>query len=426
MIITDKAQIKIAELRESNNLRLSGSDALECYELIESDLKLPADATFTRSSVAYLSDGMQVDANMPRFEPGKFGKAVMVEEGTENLLREPLFNGVLDTTYWNTRNAVYTLSIDTNTKYMGYNSLKIVANKIGCVGSDIIMKSTQMPTIDTDYVFSFYAKASEPVKLTVRWGYGATQNSVDITTEWQKYSVISRTGSQAYQDLLPYYDKIATLWIVLPQLEAKHYPTSFTDGTRADEKLTLPIEVLNHNAFTFEMWIKQSIVTTSAFSHSRRLLDLGQGLWLWNFSPAWPDPEGTNRRIIADFGQDASGTRQYLDLISQTPFSTVNFEYFAITFDGATFRFYRNGVLWSSKTPSKTNPFTQIVLGNAGWIIDDLRISNRARSDEEIAAAYQSGQPLPVDEWTTYKLDFDDKVRITTQGQIICNELIEI
>jgi len=31
-----------------------------------------------------------------------------------------------------------------------------------------------------------------------------------------------------------------------------------------------------------------------------------------------------------------------------------------------------------------------------------------------------------VDEWTTYKLDFDDKVRITTQGQIICNELIEI
>jgi hypothetical protein len=58
-------------------------------------------------------------------------------------------------------------------------------------------------------------------------------------------------------------------------------------------------------------------------------------------------------------------------------------------------------------------------------LIDDLRISSIARTDEEIAAAYQSGQPLP-DEWTTYKLDFDDKVRITTQGQIICNELIEI
>ena len=86
---------------------------------------------------------------------------------------------------------------------MGYNSLKIVANKIGGAGSDIIMKSTQMPTIDTDYVFSFYAKASEPVKLTVHWGYGATQNSVDITTEWQKYSVIARTGTKAYQDLLP-------------------------------------------------------------------------------------------------------------------------------------------------------------------------------------------------------------------------------
>jgi hypothetical protein len=64
--------------------------------------------------------------------------------------------------------------------------------------------------------------------------------------------------------------------------------------------------------------------------------------------------------------------------------------------------------------------------GYLNGLIDDLRISSRARTDEEILAAYASGQPLPADEWTTYKLDFDDKVRITTQGQIICNELIEI
>jgi len=51
--------------------------------------------------------------------------------------------------------------------------------------------------------------------------------------------------------------------------------------------------------------------------------------------------------------------------------------------------------------------------GPGDWLnslIDDLRISNRARTDAEIAAAYQSGQPLPVDEWTTYKLGFDDNL----------------
>ena len=77
-------------------------------------------------------------------------------------------------------------------------------------------------------------------------------------------------------------------------------------------------------------------------------------------------------------------------------------------------------MLWDSKTPSKINPFTQIVLGNAGWIIDDLRISNRARTDEEIAAAYASGQPLPVDEWTTLKMNFDGSLStITTVGDSI-------
>jgi len=50
-------------------------------------------------------------------------------------------------------------------------------------------------------------------------------------------------------------------------------------------------------------------------------------------------------------------------------------------------------------------------------LIDDLRISNRARTDEEIAAAYQSNQPLPVDAWTTLKADFDGN--LDAQGGII-------
>lgn len=40
-------------------------------------------------------------------------------------------------------------------------------------------------------------------------------------------------------------------------------------------------------------------------------------------------------------------------------------------------------------------------------LIDDLRISNRARTLAEHQAAYNSNQPLPVDAATTLKISFD-------------------
>lgn len=49
--------------------------------------------------------------------------------------------------------------------------------------------------------------------------------------------------------------------------------------------------------------------------------------------------------------------------------------------------------------------------------IGDLQISNIARTDAEILAAYQSGQPLPVDEYTTLKMDFDGTLQPTVAQQ---------
>jgi hypothetical protein len=43
----------------------------------------------------------------------------------------------------------------------------------------------------------------------------------------------------------------------------------------------------------------------------------------------------------------------------------------------------------------------------ANGLIDDLRISNIARTDAEILADYNSGAALPVDDYTTAKLNFD-------------------
>ncbi|SHL06525.1 LamG-like jellyroll fold domain-containing protein, partial [Desulforamulus aeronauticus] len=43
-------------------------------------------------------------------------------------------------------------------------------------------------------------------------------------------------------------------------------------------------------------------------------------------------------------------------------------------------------------------------------LIDDLRISNRARTAAEIQGAFQSNQPLPVDADTTLKVTFDNSL----------------
>jgi len=56
--------------------------------VVNNKLQLPSvgSPSFSRNSIVYLSDGTQVAANQPRFEQGRFGKAVMVEEGTTNAL----------------------------------------------------------------------------------------------------------------------------------------------------------------------------------------------------------------------------------------------------------------------------------------------------------------------------------------------------
>jgi len=101
----------------------------------------------------------------------------------------------------------------------------------------------------------------------------------------------------------------------------------------------------------------------------------------------------------------------------------------AVRWDSSTVSLFVNG----SKVIQINAAFANLQLGdvlaigsgvaNWGWdyqcngLIDDLRISSIARSDAEILAAYQSGQPAPVDANTILKADFDGN--LDAQGGII-------
>ncbi len=435
MIITDKAQIKIAELRESNNLRLSRSDVLECYELIESDLKLPADATFTRSSVAYLSDGTQVDANMPRLEQGRFGKAVMMEEGTTNLLQNPSFE-IGDFTNWYlfTEYGGTTYEITSEKAWHGSYSVKITANGTASSSTGI---SQSIPSATAGVTYTFSVKlagtlGANEVYLVFRW------KTADNTIIKDDNFYISEVMPQAFKT----YNATATapentarmdvhvrivknavgvLYVDATQLEAKPYATSFVNGTRAAERLTIPTAgVLNPQEGTVECWVNLNTWIDNATSNCLWSLNGSVRLDMWfsrsidNQLAVWDDATWLNSGVT---GNSFVGSWHYI----------------AYTW-GTGQKIYVDGVLKASKTRliSSAHIGSLLYIGSyrgssqANSLIDDFRISSRARTDEEILAAYQNNAPLIVDKWTTYKLDFDDKVRITTQGQIICNELIEI
>ena len=417
MIITDKAQIKIAELRESNNLRLSGSDELECYELIESDLKLPADATFTRSSVAYLSDGRQVPANTPRFEPGKFGKAIMVEEGTENIHHEKLYRDL---------SASY-LKV-TDVERDGFTRCK----RFERIAEGNAYFTVDIPCLpNTAYTLTFWIRGVNlsPDSYVNMYLSDNTQSSeyhsiYGLTDEFKKFTVTRITSESATKivraSLHFGYNNIKVGEIIEVadwQLEAKPYATSFTDSIRSPETLTIPTAgVLNPQEGTVECWVKVPIVTN--WNNFFRMDGLSNGRFLLYFT--------TDGRAAFDYGPSNTGPVAPAGTIEAN-----NWYYIALRWSATTGKqaLFINGVKYEKDLPNgvaTSFPSTVSVVNNYSAYIDDLRISNRARTDEEILAAYQSGKPLPVDEWTTYKLDFDDKVRITTQGQIICNELIEI
>ena len=419
MIITDKAQIK-------------------CYELIESDLKLPADATFTRSSVAYLSDGTQVPANTPRFEAGKFGKAIMVEEGTTNLLNNPTFKGESGVASCFT---AYGSGVNYEIVNDGYlpNTLSQRLYYISPTGDDsqmnkgIRFRFNITGQIGDVFTITFYGKGwEEHDNISTYWS-AARQLSLEkeqLEGGWTKYThIIQLTDTATTYYIRPNGNKEYSFDCLInaPQLEAKPYPTSFIDGTRSPETLTIPTAgVLNPQEGTIEFWVKKSApsrVTGNCFFATT-------GTKRWD---AWFDVGGKILFGLYNENSNNENSDGWLYASISGTFPLNSWQHIAITWNSSGQRLYYNGQLVGVNTSTPIDFGNTIYIGSykstgyeSNTLIDDLRISNRARTDAEILAAYQSGKPLLADEWTTYKLDFDDKVRITAQGQIICNEFIEI
>jgi hypothetical protein len=375
-------------------------------------------ATFTRNSTAYKEDGTPVRAGVPRFEDGVFGQGIMVEEGTTNIgSPASLFDSS-----WVLANGASTV-IDAYTRKYTFISTPV---------GEFVFKTFTLTT-GVAYTWSAEIKGEgSTVGKQVRLQSAAESaygTPVTLTTEWQRVTLtftataISRAAGFIGVPTNTFVSG-DVVYVRFFQLEAKPYATSFTDGTRAAETLTIPTAgVLSPQEGTISVWAYINDI-------ARRQVP-GQYNRIWQVQGANP-----NANINIQHRPDEANWRLQIYDDNRNPYAVLvddsllpdgwhmlvarwkNGEYADIFIDGVLRGHIDNPIMPSA--------FAEFRLGyNSTYcntVYDDLRIDNIARSDAEILAAYQSGQPLQRDQYTTCLLTFDGTLRYKTrQFEVLSN-----
>ncbi len=379
---------------------------------------------FARSSVAYKQDGTQVATNTPRYETGKFGQAVMVEEGTMNLSFGMIAatNGYvyIDMT------SVTDYVIQTG-DYLEYDVFwftnvpteKRIAFDYTCSNGSTLRDSGAV-AVDQNNL-SAHPRTDLSAYASGRWYHrkivipsghvGQTIIYYNLACEYDGGGTVAgmirniriTDGAGAVRkNIWSSTDALPTFTVNLTSNALQTYSFSKVEA----ETLTIPTAgVLTPDKFTIEGWF---LIPNQA--NIRYLVSINKGTYVNHFDFYM----NTSSYIRWEY---YDGTTVY----GITSTNTVNlnaFNYVAWTYDRSTgiAVVNVNGVKTSATVTLPTVPtLTTICLGVdydkmsniLDGLIDDIRISNIARTDTEILAAYQSNAPLLVDEFTTAKLNFD-------------------
>ena len=363
---------------------------------------------FARASAAYKSDGTQVAAGRPRFETGKYGQAIMVEEGTTPLITD------LATPSFATNGTGQVVTVS------NYEYTIDLTNWVGATYGYLRFTGPTSPILNVPY--SFGCSQISGVSADYRMGKTATDDYAGMAT------IIGRTTTTRtftatgvlFIDLV-FYPAIhagKVFKFARPQIEQKAYATSFTDSARAAETLTIPTAgVLSATQGTVEFWYIPNLPST--VNTDFNLFDWGDaggdGFLLRHF-----DATKTLQAELYPGGQ----------INYTTAYAAGDKIHSAFTWKAGECRFLVNGALVGSLASLFVAPTaTEAQIGyrprypQANGLIDDLRISSIARTDAEILAAYQSNAPLPVDANTTCKLDFDGSLYFKPAAEVGFSEV---
>lgn len=353
--------------------------------------------------------------------PGQsFGKGIFVEEGTTNLVNTVDASTGFEDAFW--AKSQCSITQDAAQAPDGTMSAdKLVEAAVN--GTHSVLRSTLL-TVGVAGAVSVYAKAAERTAIGILidsvasifdlsagvvavTGAGHTTSIVALGDGWYRCSVAkaSIASSQSVQirpasgTSTSYLgDGVSGIHIWHPQAEAKAYATTWQIGgtARAAENLSASVAGLSPTAGTWEQLvyvdarIKEQSLDRRVFVIRRPdaagtclTLKHRQGFASWHFQAR--DSNGSFFQATIDDSLIPDGLRR-----------------FSITWEGVTCKVFVDGVLRGTLTlvngldgfssPAYIGSFGGADISSTTH--DDLRISNRAKTDAEIAAAYATGAPL--------------------------------
>ena len=210
------------------------------------------DATFSRASSAYGSDGKMAITNIPRIDRTEFGKMVWVEEAATNLV--PMANQKF--AGWSVYGGASVI-LTQNQAVPEWGATD--ATRIQINGGTHTVKyviSLQNPSVaGQTYVASLHIKniGNHPVRIHTNLSSTSLQ-TVDVgETTLVKIAGVGN-GVNIFQIQLQALDAAHALDFIAwrPMAEAKEYATSFHETTRAAESLTMPTAGLSLSVGTIE------------------------------------------------------------------------------------------------------------------------------------------------------------------------------
>ena len=208
-----------------------------------------------------------------------------VEVGGRNLFLDSLFKRglrerystyFLDDSQEQTQGQL-TLSIDTNSKFRGANTLKIVSTFSGTATNQKVTfrtgGDTRLGTADEmknkAVRFSFWAKSTvNNTNFQARAGYRNAVEGVSLTTDWKFYDIelTKKENSNATNELILHIFTAATVWIAFPKVEIGTVSTDFSEApedmqadidSKADQGLTQEqLNALNEKSQILEAEMK--------------------------------------------------------------------------------------------------------------------------------------------------------------------------
>ena len=185
------------------------------------------------------------------------GRNLFLNSLFKRSLRERYSTYFLDDSQEQTQGQL-TLSIDTNIKFRGANTLKIVSTYNGkATNQKVTFRTggdTRLGTVDEmknkAVRFSFWAKSTvNNTNFQARAGYRNAVEGVSLTTDWKFYDteLTKKENSNATNELILHIFTAATVWIAFPKVEVGTVSTDFSEDTediqndinsKADQSLT--------------------------------------------------------------------------------------------------------------------------------------------------------------------------------------------